>query len=140
MDEEKYPQIYYIDAGGCNGCYMELLAALESRYGAKQFGVKPAELPEHTDILVISGPVTRNSWERVEQLIEDTPEPNKIMVLGSCGISEGAFQGSYNIVGPIDELIDVDLFVPGCPVKPQAIIDGIKQLTEELKNESTKTF
>lgn len=132
----KRPEIYYLDAGGCNGCYMELMSALESSYGEKEMKKIPTELPEDADIMIVSGPVNKKSWKRIKEIIEKTPKPNKLMVIGSCGITKGIFQGSYSSIGPIDKFEEVDLYVPGCPVKPEAIIEGIEKLTEEIEEEN----
>lgn len=129
---EKSPWIYHLNTGGCNGCDIELLAAISSIYDPERLGVKITSSPKHADIIIVTGPVNWKNKDEVERVIEQTPEPKKIMVLGSCGISEGAFLGSYNIAGPLDELNEVDLYIPGCPVKPEAMIDGLKTLAKEL--------
>ncbi len=132
----KSPWVYHMNTGGCNGCDIEELAALASRYDPERIGVKLVSSPKHADIILLTGPVNRKNEDEVERVLEQVPEPKKIMVIGSCAISSGPFQGSYNIAGPIDELTDVDLYIPGCPVKPEAILEGLKKLAGELADET----
>lgn len=132
---KKSPWIYHLNTGGCNGCDIELLAAVTAKYDPERFGVKVAGTPKHADIIIVTGPVNWKNKSEIKDVMDQTPDPKKVLVLGSCGISEGVFTGSYNIAGPMDQLEEVDLYVPGCPVKPEAIIHGIKKLAEEMETE-----
>ncbi len=124
--------IYHLNAGGCNGCDIELLATLASKYDPERLGVKLVGSPKHADIIIVIGPINWKNVDKVKEVIKQTPEPKKVIALGSCAISGGVFAGSYNIAGPADKLFKVDLYVPGCPPKPEAIIAAIKKMAEEL--------
>jgi len=88
--------------------------------------------PRHADVLICTGPVTRQARERLLRVYDQMPDPKFVIAVGSCGISGGVFHGCYNIVGGIDEVIPVDVYVPGCPPRPEAIIYGVAQLLEKL--------
>jgi|GEM_PF-1309531 len=138
MNKGKY-KVSYIDAGGCNGCYIEIVAALYSKYNPEEINVEMVDSAGQADILIITGPVNTRNKEDVLNDIKQAKEPKKIMVVGGgCGISEGIFKGSYNTRGPIDKLEKVDLYLPECPVKPQAVIEGLKTLVEELDEERNR--
>ena len=130
------PWAIHYNSGSCNGCDIEILATLTPRYDLERFGVKLQGSPRHADILICTGPVTRQSRERLLRTYEMMPEPKFVMAVGSCGTSGGVFHGCYNIVGGIDEVLPVNVFVPGCPPRPEAIIDGIVQLLQSLKKSS----
>lgn len=127
------PWAIHFNSGSCNGCDIEILATLTPRYDLERLGVKLQGSPRHADILICTGPVTRLARERLLRTYEQMPEPKFVMAVGSCGTSGGVFHGCYNIVGGIDEVLPVDVFVPGCPPRPEAIIDGMVQLLESLK-------
>jgi NADH-quinone oxidoreductase B subunit len=127
------PWAIHFNSGSCNGCDIEILATLAPRYDLERFGVKLQGSPRHADVLICTGPVTRQARERLLRTYEQMPSPKFVVVVGSCGITGGAFQGCYNIVGSISEVIPVDVFIPGCPPRPEAIIYGIVQLLDGLK-------
>ncbi len=128
------PWLVHYNSGSCNGCDIEILATLTPRYDLERFGVKLQGSPRHADVLICTGPVTRQSRERLLRVYGQMPEPKFVVSVGSCSITGGAFQGCYNILGGIDDVIPVDVFVPGCPPRPEAIIYGVVQLLEKLKN------
>jgi NADH-quinone oxidoreductase B subunit len=128
------PWLVHYNSGSCNGCDIEILATLTPRYDLERFGVKLQGSPRHADVLICTGPVTRQSRERLVRVYAQIPEPKFVISVGSCSITGGAFQGCYNIIGGIDDVIPVDVFIPGCPPRPEAIIDGVIQLLEKLKN------
>jgi NADH-quinone oxidoreductase B subunit len=130
------PWLLHYNSGSCNGCDIEILATLTPRYDLERFGVKLQGSPRHADILICTGPVTLQSRDRLRRIYEQMPEPKFVAAVGSCAISGGAFQGCYNVVGHIDEVIPVDVYIPGCPPRPEAIIDGVIKLLESLKNGS----
>ena len=127
------PWAIHYNSGSCNGCDIEILATLTPRYDIERFGVKLQGSPRHADILICTGPVTRQSRERLIRTYEQMPDPKFVVAVGSCGLSGGAFRGCYNIVGDINEVIPVDVYIPGCPPRPEAIIYGVVQLLESLK-------
>lgn len=128
------PWAIHYNSGSCNGCDIEILATLTPRYDVERLGIKLQGSPRHADVLICTGPVTRQSRERLLRIYEQMPVPKFVVAVGSCAISGGAFQGCYNVVGHIDEVIPVDIYVPGCPPRPEAIIDGVVKLLETLKS------
>ncbi len=128
------PWLIHFNSGSCNGCDIEILATLTPRYDVERLGVKLQGSPRHADVLICTGPVTRQARDRLLRVYEQMPEPKFVIAVGSCGISGGAFQGCYNVTGHIDEVIPVDVYVPGCPPRPEAIIDGVVKLLEKLRS------
>jgi NADH-quinone oxidoreductase B subunit len=124
----------HFNSGSCNGCDIEILATLTPRYDVERFGIKLEGSPRHADVLIVTGPVTRQSRERLLRTYEQMPEPKFVVSVGSCSISGGVFQGCYNVGGSTDEVIPVDVYIPGCPPRPEAIVDGIIQLLSSLKD------
>lgn len=127
------PWAIHFNSGSCNGCDIEILATLTPRYDAERFGVKLQGSPRHADILICTGPVTRQARERLIRVYEQMPDPKFVVAVGSCALSGGAFQGCYNIMGGIDQVIPVNVYVPGCPPRPEAIIDGVVKLLTQLE-------
>lgn len=126
------PWVIHFNSGSCNGCDIEILATLTPRYDAERFGVKLQGSPRHADVLICTGPVTRQARDRLLRVYEQMPHPKFVIAVGSCALSGGAFQGCYNVVGRVDAVIPVDVYVPGCPPKPEAIIDGVVKLLGKL--------
>ena len=129
----KSPWIYHVNTGSCNGCDIELVAVLTPRYDAERFGFKLAGTPRHADIVVITGPVTSQSKERLLRTLEQVPEPRVIVTLGSCPKSGNVFKGSYSVEAPVDNFVDVDVSIAGCTPKPEAIIEGLYKAAQILK-------
>ncbi len=125
--------VFHINTGSCNGCDIEIIAALTPRYDAERFGVKLVGSPRHADVLLVTGPVTRKMKERLIRAYEQMPEPKIVVVVGNCGSTGGVFYESYNLEGPIDKIIPVDIYVPGCPPRPEAIIHGLAKAWEKLE-------
>jgi membrane-bound hydrogenase subunit mbhJ len=117
--------VYHLNTGSCNGCDIEILAALTPRYDAERFGIVLVGSPRHADVLLVTGPVTRQMESRLKRVYAQVPEPKMVMVVGSCGTEGGVFHESYNLIGPVDQCIPVDVYVPGCPPRPEAIIEGV---------------
>ncbi|MBN2258480.1 MAG: NADH-quinone oxidoreductase subunit B family protein [Anaerolineaceae bacterium] len=132
------PWAIHYNSGSCNGCDIEILATLTPRYDVERLGIKLKGSPRHAAVLICTGPVTFQSRERLLRIYEQMPEPKFVIAVGSCSISGGVFDGCYNVVGSIDQVIPVDIFVPGCPPRPEAIIYGIAQLLESLKASPAK--
>ncbi len=129
----------HFNSGSCNGCDIEILATLTPRYDVERFGIKLQGSPRHADVLIVTGPVTRQARERLVRTYEQMPEPKFVISVGACSISGGVFEGCYNCIGAVDSVIPVDVFIPGCPPRPEAIIDGIVQLLTELKGGKART-
>lgn len=124
----KSPWLYRINSGSCNGCDVELATtACIPRYDVERLGCKYCGSPKHADIVLITGPLTARAKDKVLRLYEEIPDPKVTVAVGICPITGGVFRDSYAIEGPIDKYIEVDVNVPGCPPRPQAIIDGIAE-------------
>ncbi|WP_421903401.1 NADH-quinone oxidoreductase subunit B family protein [Maridesulfovibrio sp.] len=131
----RSPWLYRINAGSCNGCDVELATtALIPRFDVERLGCKYCGSPRHADIVLITGPLTTRVKERVLSVYEEIPHPKITVAVGICPISGGVFRDSYSIEGPMDQYIPIDINVPGCPPRPQAIIEGIMKACELWKN------
>jgi Ni,Fe-hydrogenase III small subunit len=131
---QKSPWLYRINAGSCNGCDVELVTtACIPRYDVERLGCKYCGSPKHADIVLITGPLTARIKEKVLRVYDEIPNPKVVVAIGICPISGGVFRDSYAIEGPLDQYIPVDVNVPGCPPRPQAIIDGILEAVEIWK-------
>ena len=129
----KSPWVLHLNTGGCNGCDIEVLAALMPRSDVERFGILLQGSPRHADLIVCQGPITKQMRDRVVRIYEQVPEPKFVMAIGSCACTAGVFQGCYNVLGGIDKAIPVDVYVPGCPPNPAAIVDGVVKLLTKLK-------
>jgi len=125
--------VYQLNTGSCNGCDIEILAALTPRYDLERFGIVLVGSPRHADVLLVTGPVTRQMAPRLKRIYEQTPDPKVVIAIGGCGLEGGAFYESYNLVGPIDQVIPVDVYVPGCPPRPEAIIEAVVKAWVKLE-------
>lgn len=125
QSRRRSPWLYHVNSGACNGCDIELITCLTPRYDVEQSGIRLQGSPRHADILVISGPVTCNSLEALQTVCAQVLEPKVVVALGSCPASCNVFAGSPVVVGPLERYIPVDVYVPGCPPRPDAIIEGI---------------
>jgi membrane-bound hydrogenase subunit mbhJ len=114
-----------MNSGSCNGCDIELVAALTPRYDAEQLGVLLQGSPRHADILCVTGPVTHTAAAAVHTVYQQVCDPKAVVAIGSCPASTNVFIDSRVLVGPLDKHIPVDVFVPGCPPRPDAIVRGI---------------
>lgn len=130
--------VFHVNSGSCNGCDIEILAALTSRYDTERFGIKLVGTPRHADVLLMTGPISSKNIERVERIYNQTAEPKYVMVIGTCGTASGVFTGCYNVEGGIDTHIPVDVYVMGCPVKPEEIFDGFVRLINKIEEEGLK--
>ena len=130
---QKSPWILHFNSGGCNGCDIEILSLLTPHYDVERFGILKESSPRHADILICTGPVTRQVKPRLQRIYDQIPEPKWVLAVGSCSCSGGVFSGAYNILGGIDKVLPVDMFIAGCPCRPEAIIDGIIKLLEQIR-------
>jgi NADH-quinone oxidoreductase B subunit len=129
----KSPWVIHFNSGACNACDIEIVAALTPRYDIERFGAQLKGTPRHADVLLCSGPVTRQIKDRLVRIYEQMPEPKFVVAVGTCACSGGVFEGCYNMVGGVNEAIPVSAFVPGCPASPEAIIDGVVKLLQSLE-------
>ena len=115
-----------VDAGSCNGCELEITATANPVFDLERFGIHFVASPRHADLLLVTGPVTRNMELALRRTYEATPEPRIVVAVGACGCSGGIFgEGTYAAVGGVDRVLPVDVYVPGCPPRPQAILNGL---------------
>jgi len=135
---KKSPWILHYNAGSCNGCDIEILACLAPKYDIERFGAINKGNPKQSDILLVTGPVTKRSRERVVELYAQMPEPKVVVAVGSCTSTGGVFRGMYNVEDGLDRYIPVDVYVPGCASHPEQIIDGVAQAIEILSSKSKK--
>ena len=129
----KSPWILHFNTGACNACDIEIIAALTPRYDLERFGVQLKGTPRHADVLVCSGPVTKQIKSRLKRIYEQMPEPKFVVAVGTCACSGGVFDGCYNVESGINEVIPVSAYIPGCPASPKAIIDGVVKLLGSLE-------
>jgi NADH-quinone oxidoreductase B subunit len=128
----KSPWILHLNSGACNACDIEIVAALTPRFDIERFGILLKATPRHADVIVASGPVTRQMRDRLIRIYEQTPDPKFVIAVGACAMSGCVYRGSYNILGGIDQVIPVNMYVPGCPARPDAIVDGVVKLLGKL--------
>ncbi|HYA02508.1 MAG TPA: NADH-quinone oxidoreductase subunit B family protein [Syntrophobacteria bacterium] len=121
----KSPWLLHFDCGSCNGCDIEVLACLTPVYDVERFGIINVGNPMHADIMLVTGTVNHRNRKVLANLYEQMPSPKVVIAIGACGLSGGIFREAYNVVGGVDKVIPVDVYVPGCPAKPEAIIDGV---------------
>ncbi|NDV20255.1 NADH-quinone oxidoreductase subunit B [Pseudodesulfovibrio sp. JC047] len=121
----KSPWIIHFDCGSCNGCDIEVLACLTPLYDIERFGIVNVGNPKHADVLLVTGTVNHRNKKVLRNLYDQMPEPKAVIAIGACGNSGGVFREAYNVIGGVDKVIPVDVYVPGCPARPEAIIDGV---------------
>lgn len=129
----KSPWLLHYDASSCNGCDIEVLACTTPKYDIERFGIINTGDPFQVDILLITGGVNSQCEQVVKQLYEQMPNPKVVVAVGICACTGGVFKDCYNIKGGIDTVIPVDVYVPGCAARPQAIIDGVVKALEILE-------
>ena len=122
--------IRQIDAGSCNGCELEIHALNSAFYDLERFGLRFVASPRHADVLMVTGPVTKNMREALERTYNATPEPKWVVAVGACARDGGIFAGSYAVAGGVEEVIPVDLHIPGCPPSPRQLLAGLLALLQ----------
>ena len=128
----KSPWLFHMNSGSCNGCDIELIASLTPRYDAEQLGVRLEGSPRHADILCVTGPVTAKAVDAVKTVYDQIPGPKAVIAIGSCPATTNVFIDSRTLDGPLEKHVPVDVFVPGCPPRPDAIIQGVAKAAEIL--------
>jgi len=121
----KSPWIIHYDASSCNGCDIEVLACLTPLYDVERFGIINTGNPKHADVFLVTGSVNEQNKPVIKNIYKQMPKPNVVVAIGACALSGGVFRECYNVAGGVDKLIPVDVYVPGCAAKPEAIIDGV---------------
>ncbi|MFZ5426337.1 MAG: NADH-quinone oxidoreductase subunit B family protein [Thermodesulfobacteriota bacterium] len=121
----KSPWIVHFDCGSCNGCDIEVLACLTPLYDVERFGIINIGDPKHADVLLVTGTVNHRNKHVLKNIYDQMPSPKAVIAMGACGLTGGVFREAYNVVGGVDKVIPVDVYVRGCPPKPEAIIDGV---------------
>ncbi len=134
----KSPWVIHFNSGACNGCDIEIVALLTPKYDVERFGVKLEPSPRHADVLLVSGSVTKQCAERLKRIYEQMPQPKFVVAIGACACSGGVFQGTYGTVGGVDKVLPVNAYIPGCPPRPEAIIDGVVKLLNALAASTKK--
>jgi Ni,Fe-hydrogenase III small subunit len=119
-----------VDAGSCNGCELEIHALNNAFYDLERFGLKFVASPRHADVLLVTGPVTKNMREALERTYNATPDPKWVVAVGDCAVDGGIFAGSYAVVGGVSNVVPVDLHIRGCPPDPVALLKGLLALME----------
>ena len=122
-------QVRHVDAGSCNGCELEVGAAFGPVYDAERIGARLVASPRHADVVAVTGVVTQNMGEPLVNTVNATPNPRVVVSIGDCTRGCGEFAGSYAVAGDVDDFVQVDVHVPGCPPAPQAIIAALRAVT-----------
>lgn len=121
----KSPWVVHFDCGSCNGCDIEVLACLTPLYDIERFGILNIGNPKHADILLVTGTVNPRNERVLRNVYEQIPEPKVVVAIGACACTGGIFADCYNVIEGVDKIIPVDVYVPGCAARPEAIIDGV---------------
>ncbi|MEN6460151.1 MAG: NADH-quinone oxidoreductase subunit B family protein [Syntrophomonas sp.] len=132
----KSPWLLHYDGSSCNGCDIEVLACLTPLYDIERFGIINTGNPKHADILLITGGVNHRNAKVIKNLYEQMAEPKVVVAVGACASTGGVFHNCYNILGGVDQVIPVDVYVPGCAARPEAIIDGVVLGLQKLKEKT----
>ena len=130
---KRSPWLLHYDGSSCNGCDIEVLACLTPVYDIERFGAVNTGNPLHADILLITGGINSQNQAVVQQIYSQMPNPKVVVAVGICACTGGIFKECYNIKGGVDTVIPVDIYVPGCAARPQAIIDGVVKAVELLQ-------
>ena len=119
-----------VDAGSCNGCELEIHALNNVFYDLERFGLRFVASPRHADVLLVTGPVTRNMREALERTYNATPDPKWVIAVGNCAVDGGIFAGSYAVIGGVNSVVPVDLHIRGCPPNPTELLKGLLALLD----------
>jgi NADH-quinone oxidoreductase B subunit len=121
-----------VDAGSCNGCELEIHALNNAFYDLERFGLRFVASPRHADVLMVTGPVTKNMAQALRRTYDATPDPKWVVAVGECAVDGGIFSGSYAVVGGVEEIVPVDLHIRGCPPRPVQLLSGLLALMERV--------
>jgi NADH-quinone oxidoreductase B subunit len=132
------PWVVHFNCNSCNGCDIEFLACLTPTYDLERFGILHVGNPKHADVLVVTGSVNHRNARVLKNVYDQIPDPKVVVAMGVCASTGGVFADGYNVLGGIDKVIPVDVFVPGCAARPEAMIDGILKAAEILETKRTQ--
>ena len=133
---KKSPWVIHYDASSCNGCDIEVLATLCPGFDAERFGVINTGNPKQADIFLVTGAVNERNVSVIKEIYEQMLEPKVVVACGICACSGGIFHDCYNVLGGVDKAIPVDVYAPGCAVRPETIIDAVIEACEVLEEKS----
>ncbi len=139
LSRKRSPWVYRLNAGSCNGCDIEVGPCFCPRYDAEQIGAVLQGSPKHADILLVSGAITLRTKDILKDIYDQMPAPKAVIAVGSCPASGNVFAGSPTIIGSAEEIVPVDLYVPGCPPRPQAILEAIQTAAGLLAEGRTRS-
>jgi Ni,Fe-hydrogenase III small subunit len=122
-------QVRHVDAGSCNGCELEIVSAFAPVYDLERYGVRLVASPRHADVLLVTGPVTRNMADPLRKAYEAMPAPKLVVALGDCAKNCGVFAGAYGVHGAVSDVVPVDREISGCPPSPEVIITALRELS-----------
>lgn len=125
--------VFHLGTGSCNNCDIEILDCLTPRHDIERFGMVLTGSIKHADVLLVTGAANRKCIPRIKRLYDMMPKPRLVVAIGECALSRGIFIHSYNCPMPLDHIIPVDVYIPGCPPKPEAIMAGLVKLIERVK-------
>jgi NADH-quinone oxidoreductase B subunit len=129
--------VLHFNSGACNGCDIETVALLTPRYDVERLGIVLEPSPRHADVLLVTGVVTNQCADRLERIYEQMPRPKAVVAIGACACSGGVFAGNYSVLGGADKVVPTNVYIPGCPPKPEAIIYGIAKLLKSITEEKS---
>lgn len=126
--------VFHASAGSCNNCDIEILDCLTPRFDIERFGIQLIGSIRHADAILVTGAMNKKSAPILKRIYAQAPKPCLVIAVGTCSCSQHMFKDSYNTISPLDGIIPVDVYIPGCPPKPEAIIAGIAKLINKLNN------
>jgi len=125
--------VFHVSAGSCNNCDIEILDCFTPKFDLERFGIQLIGSVRHADALFITGAMNKKAIPRMKKIYEQAAKPCVVVAIGTCACSQHMFRYSYNVGEPLDKILPVDVYIPGCPPKPEAMIAGIKKLVDKIK-------
>ena len=129
--------VFHLSSGSCNNCYIEIIDCFTPRFDIERFGIVLVGSIKHADVLLCTGSANKLTIPRIKELYEQMPRPALVVAFGACGSSRGLFKDSYNTGKPLDEIMPVDMYIPGCPPRPEAIMAGLLKLVDKVNSKGT---